>query len=191
MAERSNQTNHRNKAMHTRMLATFAAEHAATSAEARDYASRYLLENGFVGEGRWSHGMSDWFVIGGRWSGHLTRALLDQKTLEKVDAEFERRHGWWIGGKDGATEAERLEQYAKIFRKAFPDFTGTIPAWRDQYRSEGYEDDAMLVTQALYDSCLTAYAGQYDTEDFCDFEFAAASPAFVGKKWVVVVDYHA
>jgi len=177
--------------MHTRMLATFAAEHAATSAEAREYASSYLSDNGFVAEeGRWSHGMSDWFVIGGRWSGHLSRALLDQKKLRKVDATFERRHGWWIGGKDGVTEAQRLEQYAAIFREAFPDFTGTIPAWRDQYRSLGYDDDAMLVTPALYDGCLKEFEGQYETEGFCDLEFDAVAPAFVGKKWVVVVDYH-
>jgi len=50
--------------------------------------------------------------------------------------------------------------HAQIFRKAFPEFTGTVPAWRDHYRNEGYEDDAVLATQALYDGCLKPYAGQ-------------------------------
>ena len=178
--------------MHYLMLATLERPRMAASQDTRERIRDVLInDDSFCGEGgRFGCPLADWFVIGGRWSGALTRALLDPKQIEKVDAEFERRHGWWIGGKDGVTDADRREQYAKIFRKAFPDFTGVIPAWRDQYRNEGYEDDAMLVTEAIYDRSLKPYAGLHDSEEFCDFEFDDASPAYVGKKWIVVVDYH-
>jgi hypothetical protein len=89
------------------MLARFAAEHASTSAEAWDYASGFLMENRFIGEGRWAHAVADWFVIGDQWSGHLTGALLDQAKLKDVDAEFGWRHGWWLGGHDGVNRSCR------------------------------------------------------------------------------------
>jgi hypothetical protein len=172
------------------MLVTFAAAKATTSGKARAYASAYLRENGFADEGRWSRGLADWYVIGGRWSGALTRAVLDQEKLQRVDAEFERRFGWWIGGKGGVTEESRRAEYESLFRPEFPDFAGTLPTWRDSYAELGYEDDASIVTEALYGRVLAEFAGDHETEGFADFEFDTASPAFVGTKWLVVVDYH-
>jgi hypothetical protein len=70
--------------MHFRFLVTvnrdrvqptlfYTQEHVDTSAEARRYVYGYLLTHGFAEAGRWSRGLADWFVIGGRWSGELSR----------------------------------------------------------------------------------------------------------------------
>jgi hypothetical protein len=65
-----------------------------------------------------------------------------------------------------------------------------MPYWRDQYASYGYEDDAMILTQALYDALLKDDAGQEESEHHADLEYEPVSPKMVGKKWLVVVDYH-
>lgn len=176
--------------MHARLLVTFNRDEAETSLEARSYVMDYLQENGFAGEGRWGGGYADWFVIGGRWSGALTRALLDKKKLAKVEKEFEEAHGWWVGGKERVTEDQRREQMNAIFDREFPDFTGEMPYWRKQYEAYGSEDDAMILTQELYDALLKEYKGQDESEHHADVEYEPVSPAIVGKKWLVVVDYH-
>lgn len=176
--------------MHVRFLVTFDKDKADTSLEARSYVTDYLQESGFAAQGRWGCGLADWFVIGGRWSGELTRALLNQEKLAQVEKEFEATHGWWVGGQERVTEAQRREQMKAIFDRAFPDFTGLMPYWRNPYQDEGYEDDAMVLTQALYDALLKDYAGKDESEHHADLEYEPVSPAMVGKKWLVVVDYH-
>jgi hypothetical protein len=176
--------------MHARFLVTFNTDEAETSLEARSYVMDYLQENDFAGEGRWSGGLADWFVIGGRWSGALTQALLDKEKLTKVEKAFEEAHGWWIGGQEHVTEAQRHEQMKAIFFREFPDFTGEMPYWRNQYEAYGYEDDAMVLTKELYAALLKPYEGQDESEHHADVEYEPVSPAMVGKKWLVVVDYH-
>jgi len=176
--------------MHVRYFVTFNKEEAETSLEARSYAMDYLQENNFVGQGRWGGGLADWFVIGGRWSGVLTLALLNQDKVTKVQQEFENMHGWWVGGKEHVTEEQRREQMKTIFYREFPDFTGEMPYWRNQYEAYGYEDDAMILTPGLYDALLKPYEGQVESEHHADIEYEPVSPGMVGKKWLVVVDYH-
>src|SRR5882724_10014943 len=101
--------------MHVRFLVTFNTGDAATSEEAREHVFNTLLAEGFANQvGRWNAGLADWFVIGGRWSGAFTRALLDKEKLETVEKEFERKHGWWLGGQEHMTEKQRRQQMKKI-----------------------------------------------------------------------------
>jgi len=65
-----------------------------------------------------------------------------------------------------------------------------IPYDRDNYEHYGYEDDAMLLTQELYDALLKEYEGTEDSEYHADLEYDPIAPSMVGKKWLVVVDYH-
>lgn len=142
--------------MHTRLLLTFAHRRAATSDEARAYAAERLEEDpSFVGEGgRFGSSIADWFVIGGRWSGELTRTLLDPKSP-----------------------------------------AGELPAGRDDYQFDGADDDAMQVSAVLYDRLLKPYEGRAEVGEesleFVDLDGDCVSrAAFVGRKWLVVVDYH-
>jgi len=146
----------------------------------RAYAYRFLLDEGFASEGRFSGGRADWFVIGGRWSGDLTRLHLSQRKLRACDKEFEKKYGWWIGGEDRVTDDQRKAQYAEVFRKHFPDFDGLIPAWRDQYAEMGCDDDAMIVDDAI----SAAIKKETDGSDyFCDSMGEDPSRSFIGTRW--------
>jgi len=42
----------------------------------------------------------------------------------------------------------------------------------------------------LYDALLKEYEGKEEFEHHADLEYDDVSPAMIGKKWLVVVDYH-
>jgi len=68
---------------------------------------------------------------------------------------------------------------------------GPKPYTRSGYEQFGYPDDAVLLTQHLYDALLSGYAGQsLDRDAYADLDDEELSPDFVGRKWLVVVDYH-
>jgi hypothetical protein len=51
----------------------------------------------------------------------------------------------------------------------------------------GFEDDAMVLTQELYDSFLQRAVG---FENAIDVEEEPIKPSMIGRKWIVVVDRH-
>lgn len=178
--------------MHQRLFVLIPKSKAKSSIEARQFVCEWLIGEGFVARGgRFSStGPADWFVIGGRWSGELTRALLDQKKLKKFRDKFEKKYGWWTGGKEKITEQQRLKQSKELFSNFFPKFKDIHPFWRYNYKETGYKDDAMVVTGKLFDrlelnELPKNEEGVIDTEEE-DIE----KKSVVGKKWIVVVDYH-
>ena len=189
--------------MHFRFLVLINKDRAPDSMGARDYVHHILVnDSSFIqhDDSRFASPMCDWFVIGGRWSGELTRAKLSQSKLELLDKEFDKKHGWWHGGKEGTTREDRSRQYNKMFRKYFPKFKNKkdweIPGWRDQYEEYGYDDDAMILDKKLYDAFLKEYEGQElwpgTCEEIADLDCAGdiVTKELIGNKWLVVVDYH-
>jgi hypothetical protein len=71
--------------MHHRLLVTCSTEHATTSQEARKYVYETLFAQGFCPAGRWG-GIADWFVIGGRSSGLLSRLTWGKRLHEEIQA---------------------------------------------------------------------------------------------------------
>lgn len=127
--------------MHTQAIVTFNKDKAKNSEEARKYASDFLFKNGFTAQVYFCSGIADWFVIGGRWSGCLSKA----KGLDR----------------------------------------------RDNYKSLGYEDDAMIVDENIYNEWLKPFDGRnHNKETFWDLNCYFVSEDFIGNKWIVVVDYH-
>jgi hypothetical protein len=56
---------------------------------------------------------------------------------------------------------------------------------------DGRDCDAMLITEELYETHLKQFEGQQAFDnDFVDLEGETVSPQFIGRKWLVVVDYH-
>jgi hypothetical protein len=180
--------------MHHRLLITFSKEHAATSQDARDYAYETLDEQGFCADGRWG-GLADWYVIGGRWSGLLSRHSWAQRIETEIEAA-ERENDIQICGtfysdpamqqlqRTLAAMADRLWDIA-----APPEYKG-IPYQRDSYKQDGYEDDAMLLSQELYDALLQEHEGSEWNDDHVDLDYRAVSADMVGSSWLVVGDYH-
>jgi hypothetical protein len=163
-----------------------------TSEKARRYVADYLAEEGLVDDGLSARkrfvvvkyfGYGDHFQIGGRWSGLLTGNAYDLWEM----------YGPWKPTPDPAV-------LAKVFYE--------------------HEDDAQLVSRDLYDRFLKQWEdgaegvvpGRVDTEDdhyqeddgllvrddkdgcgwdgFLDINHDSVSEAFIGRKWLVVVDLH-
>ncbi len=177
--------------MHYRFLVTFNKEEAVTSAEARAHVDSYLITNNFCGDQtRWGGGQGDWYVIGGRWSGELTEAHLDEAKLEALNKEFGEKYGWETGGEEGAAEELRHEQYRQMFLEVFPEWSGELPGGRNSYQEAGYEDDAMVVDEVLYNGLLKEFEGSVEDDFHADLDYEEVSREFIGRKWIVVVDYH-
>jgi hypothetical protein len=102
-------------------------------------------------------------------------------------------HVWGVyyGDKEKQWKQKELEKLLnEMWKVAAPEAYKNIPVNRDTYEMLGHEDDAMLLTQELYDALLNEYEGQEDSEHHADLEYQPVSPEMVGKKWLVVVDYH-
>lgn len=178
--------------MYYRFLVTLENGAARNSTEARRHAAQTLDAQGFAGE----YAMADWFVIGGRWSGELSRHTWAKLISAEMDA-LERAHGVQVWGAfyGGDEEKQRIqrelaERFQAIWNAAAPCAFRDIPIQRDTYKADGYEDDAMLLSQQLYDALLQEYAGQHRSEYHVDLDGEDVSPEMVGRKWFVVVDYH-
>ncbi len=186
--------------MHYAAYVLIPVEKAATSDEARRQASNYLMENEFVGgEGRWGSGVSDWFVIGGRWSGSMTLAHLDKKKLSRFWARFEKQKLGWSG--KGIDDNERKKKISDLFLKYFPDFDVQqfpCPPTRSPYSDAGYEDDAMIVDEIIWNEVITPGLKKSLLEgdaiihvDGCDeSESELDKEKVVGKCWCVLIDFH-
>lgn len=188
--------------MHYRFFVTFNKEHAAASTEARDYAAQYLNNNGFSydehdEDKRWARGFADWFVIGGRWSGELSRHSWAASLYTRMEnAEKAAGVQVWGASYTDKTLQRKQKALAKLFTVAWkqeaPKAYRAIPINRNTYKGDGYEDDAMPLTQELYDELLQEYEAEQsgDSEHHADLDYDAVSSDMIGKKWLVVVDYH-
>jgi hypothetical protein len=187
--------------VHSRLLVTCNKDHADTSQEAREYVYNTLLDDSsFVAEegGHFGSPVADWFVIGGNWSGELSRATWAKDVYMRID-ELEKQEGIQLWGTFyfNGEEAEKQKRLTKAVEALYQQ---SLPAEykekglvyvRDAYGSYGYEDDAMLVTPDLYDQFLLPYGGVDQAEGaYVDLDWESVSQAFIGTKWLVVVDYH-
>jgi len=178
------------------MYATINADDIMTSEEAREEVYNTLANDPtFCGDGgRFGYTTADWFVIGGRWSGNLTKGIMNKEKIELFEKAFEENHGWWTG-KDASRE-DRIKQAKEMFYQFFPNFQGEMPYWRDNYKIHGYEDDAMIITKKIYNKLLKKYEntdlfeGEYGAIEFVDLNYEELTEKAIGNKWLVVVDYH-
>ncbi len=207
--------------MHYLMYALVNKDEASTSQEARDYVLEELQSDGsFNGEGgRFSSPISDWFVIGGRWSGDLSENTFMKDTINKMlqmekDADIQIRGCHYGDVEKQEKQAELKEVLEQIYQDALPEeYRGKGLVFdRDTYNSSGYEDDAMIVTEEIWNEIIKPildnkeeYEVEYDyikrKNDYgllepivadlsMDGEDLTDKERFVGKKWIVVVDYH-
>jgi hypothetical protein len=189
--------------MHYKCLVTTDIDNASSSDEVRRYVTEHLIDEGWASGGeRWGAGPADWFLIGGLWSRSF--ASLSTCWGKAFEVEVERFLKANYPTLDGLAnpdhsgdETRRLlkldatEKVEAMWAKARPSDWPRVPYVRDSSRVLGYEDDAQLVTQALYDAVLKPFEGTCESgERYVDLEFDAVSPSFVRRKWVVVVDNH-
>jgi hypothetical protein len=174
--------------MHHLLLITLALTSGDTSLEARMSARSQLTDDdSFCGEGgRFGSPLCDWFVIGGRWSGVLHRKLQGQAYEDDFKAQFPELVAGRITDRQIAKQRAALDQFWR--RSGGRD---CHPLVRTGYEELGYDDDARLIDRALYDRFLQEYAGQdFGDGEFADLDGDTVDESFIGRKWLVVVDYH-
>ncbi len=187
--------------MHALLYVLCPKDGLADSEAARKHVYNWLSDNGFTGNGGlFQNYFADWFVVGGRWSGELTSVQMDQEKLTALNKEFNEKFGFWIN-KD-ITEQMRQDQYRELTKKYFPDYQGLPWAFRDSYQEDGYEDDAQIVNQLIYDRIIKDNlldqinqeklwnGGAVIATDMHEKEFSRKPDALIDKYWAVVVDYH-
>jgi hypothetical protein len=179
--------------MHNLLLVTISMSAGATSEDARFRAHARLIEDdSFCGDGgRFGSPLCDWFIIGGRWSGVLRETLLGAKyqaafqhtfpqfankryPRDLIDKHRDQLNQFWhrFGGKDDHPITRRGGEF-------------------------GCEDDAVLLDRRLYDHFLKDHAGMATNLpgcgalcDFADLDDELLDESFIGRKWLVAVDYH-
>lgn len=175
--------------MHHRLLITLTLKAGATSLDARINAHSKLLEDdSFCGEaGRFGAPLCDWFVIGGRWSGMLKEQLLGQEYRDTLRREFPDFADKWFATNLIEKHRHGLDQLWQRFGGS-----GGHPITRSGYDELGDEDDALLIDIALYASFLKEHEGLETDDDFhfADLDGDPVDSWFIGRKWLVVVDYH-
>lgn len=179
--------------MHYLMLATLTALAGETSAEARDRVYDQLLDDpSFCGDGgRFSSSLCDWFVIGGRWSGLLAETLLGDAYKAAFAAEFPEFANGYYPASLAETHRDRLNQFWQQCGG-----TGDHPVARNSHKHYGCDDDAQMVDHALYRHFLSQYRGESsrkefsDTCKFADLDGDDVDENFIGRKWLIVIDYH-
>lgn len=176
--------------MHHLMLITLATEPGETSQEARDRAFFRLQDDpSFCSEGgRFGAPVCDWFVIGGRWSGYLRETILGKPYRAALAERFPKLTGRYSDS-DVAPHHAALDA---LWREFGGD--GPSPYNRDAYAEFGYDDDALAVDQTLHDMFIERYRDKADCDDgscrFADLDGDEVSESFIGRKWLLIVDYH-
>ncbi len=172
--------------MHTLLLVTMALPESTTSQEARDKVYEALMNDGsFCGEGgRFSSPLCDWFVIGGRWSGLLSDTIIGPVWKQALIAKIPEFDGKRL-------PSTLIENHAETLDAIWHEHGGTGPSPYTRSGYDGFEDDALQITRKLYDALLAKYAGEVGVdEEFIDLDDETVDFGFVGRKWLVVIDYH-
>lgn len=175
--------------MHYLMFVTVEAD---SSKQARTTVFEALASDPtFCGEGgRFGVPVSDWFVIGGRWSGLLAETQMGDAYRKAMTDRFpELSTKWWP---HSLAEAHREELNA-IWQAN--GGAGASPYTRGDASEYGRTDDAMPLTAELYGELLSKFGGERLVADdghcqFLDHEDEPLTPDAIGKKWIVIVDYH-
>jgi hypothetical protein len=175
--------------MHFPMLLTITLPDGSNSEDARRAVHEALIkDSSFCGGGRFGCPLCDWFVIGGRFSGLLTEATLGFAFEAAVSARFP----------EGVPSPLNLDDCDRVEYEAIWRTIGGMepsPKGRDSYAMTGHPDDAVILTDALYDALLANYKGNdivfRDSHcEFADLDEEELDSDFVGRKWIVVVDQH-
>jgi len=140
--------------------------------EVCSYVENYLTEEGFAFHGRFASGVCDYFSIGGRWKGELFVATLDK----------DKHASMW-----NTIKNNKVELNEKGRGSVSKDVFGF-----DIFKKMENYPNAAIITKEIYNAFLKEFKGvDEDGEKYWDLDSEYCSEEdFVGKKWIVVIDYH-
>jgi hypothetical protein len=173
--------------MHHRLLITIGTGRNDDSERVRkEVFNRLMSDDSFCGEGgRFGSPLCDWFVIGGRWSGLLGEITLGSAFKDAARIRFPELARDWYPHSIAEKHASELNAIWQAHGGKGPS-----PYTRSGYEELGFEDDAAILTAVLYDALLVEYEGESTSEGYADLDDEALSRDSIGRKWLVVIDYH-
>jgi len=180
--------------MHCLYFVKIQKEEAASARAAIDRALSILEAENFAGNegGYWGGGKGDWFVMGGRWSGIFSglpvNGDFDDEVLKLVRSNEQSRHDCLF-----VTDAE-CKKYAEEIQTLWVGLGGknVNPYARDNYKLDGYDDDAAVVSAELIAALQKKFPKDmeyYDSEAYEEKSLSMLSTEDIGH-WLVAVDYH-
>jgi hypothetical protein len=180
--------------MHCLYFVKVSKDEAESARQSINRAQSILEENNFAGEngGYWGGGKCDWFVMGGRWSGELSGL--------SIKGDFHNEVRTLVNTKEADGEErifvshDECKKYADDIQKLWLALGGknANPYARDNYKQDGFDDDAELLSADLIATLKKKYpAGTeyYDSDGFEEKNISSLSANDIGD-WLVVVDYH-
>ena len=173
--------------MHKRLLVTVrSADGADSESVRRQVRDRLLADDSFCGPvRRFSAPFCESFAVGGGWSGMLTETVMAGAFRDKARK---------LSGMDERYPAQAvIDGHATELQALWQSLggTGPNPYARSRDAELGYPDDAMPITEPLYTSLLVEFEGcRFDGEYYADLDDEPLERGFIGRKWLVVVDYH-
>lgn len=190
--------------MHSWLIVLVDHEEGDSSLIARKMAYSLLEQEGFVGSpGMFSSPPSDWYVIGGRYSGFLVPYSLDEGDWRIYQYEAEKVRKGLLKAETPEEREEMRREMDNVPLYLFP--SSFVPrSERDAFTDFGYEDDASVLTEEIWDR-LISQIRQYpwegsSVEDLwhreCyvvlgqELEGKLVKEDAIGNYWVVVVDFH-
>jgi hypothetical protein len=166
---------------------------------AKEQAQQVLEDNYFSNSegGYWSASKSDWFVMGGRWSGTLQEIQLkgdwQKRAKELVTKDKPEKERDYITTSDIEKHKDELQAlWVKMGGK------GTNTWGRDQYNHAGEPDDCMLLDEKLhkalekekYTEVEVAVIQDGYVEDEMKMSEFLKEKDIINNYYLAVVDYH-
>jgi len=148
--------------MHQRLIVLSSQDETKGSIEPTDVSHdvhNWLTEEGFANQsGRWSSGPSDWFVIGGRWSGELTKfkhKITYEDSVNFLKSAVTKSQKEEMEKNSFGVSSDLISDYKHHLNKWWQKKTNSTishPWCRDSYAHLGYGDDSMRLTKDLFDN---------------------------------------
>jgi len=161
-----------------------------------EYVHRSLSNEGFVDDGSklFTTSPADWFVIGGRYSGILTKIRLDPEKFSDYDeflvAEIEK----------SKNDEAFVKSVTKAWKTFFPEYSHLTPIFlREPYLELGYPDDVQEVDEVIYEKIIeremsiygTIFGTNiYESGTILNLYGIDENEPMIGNFWIVVVDFH-
>ena len=173
--------------MHSLYFVKIPKKDVTTGEDAILVAEKVLDQEGFASEGGYFNcSKSDWYVVGGRWSGKLQELKLGINFSKEVKKKIKPKDSFGFSSSEIEKNKDKID---KIWRKLGGHWES--PFDRDDYSHEGYPDDAMRIDKDILKSLKAEYKDVevYDSNDIYEYSVKDLDKNSIGD-WLVTIDYH-
>lgn len=181
--------------MHSLYFVLISKQDAENSQETRHRAMSELDNNNFASESNGYFGSSeaDWYVIGGRWSGELSKLTMKKDFMKEVYKLYPNKNK--ATNKYIFYDVDAVKKNEKGIQKLWQDMGGkgiNLVSRNNQYDQTGADNDAMKITPKILKGLQRKEYKDvevFDAENCDEYHARDLEQSTIGD-WLVVVDYH-